>query len=133
MNPTVLLVDDDRNLLSGLARVLRNQPYDIMLAENAADAKRVLQAHDIQVVVSDECMPGQKGTEFLSWVAEHFPGIIRIVLTGTPSAETAMRAVNDCRVFRFLTKPCREWDLAMAIHDGLEEQRSLCTQNAFSS
>ena len=130
MKPTVLLVDDDRNLLSGLARVLRNQPYDIMLADNAADAKRVLKTHDIHVVVSDECMPGQRGTEFLSWVARDFPDIIRIVLTGTPSAETAVRAVNDCRVFRFLTKPCREWDLAMAIHDGLEEQDSLCSPDA---
>ena len=120
MTPTVLLVDDDKNLLQGLMRALRSQPYTLLTANSAEEAAFLLKSNTIDVVVSDECMPGMRGTDYLKWVAKNFPETVRILLTGKPSPDTAVRAVNQGQVFRFLTKPCRDWDLAMAIRDALD-------------
>ncbi len=120
MTPTVLLVDDDKNLLQGLMRALRSQPYTLLTANSAEEAAFLLKSNTIDVVVSDECMPGMRGTDYLKWVAKNFPETVRILLTGKPSPDTAVRAVNQGQVYRFLTKPCRDWDLAMAIHDALD-------------
>lgn len=120
MTATVLLVDDDKNLLQGLMRALRSQPYTLLTANSAEEATFLLKSNTIDVVVSDECMPGMRGTEYLQWVAKNFPKTVRILLTGNPSPDTAVRAVNQGQVFRFLTKPCRDWDLAMAIRDAID-------------
>ncbi len=133
MTPTVLFVDDDKNLLQGLMRVLRSQPYNLLTANSAEEASYLLKTNKIEVVVSDECMPGMRGTEYLKWVAEHFPQTVRILLTGNPSPETAVSAVNEGQVFRFLTKPCRDWDLAMAIRDALDECSAADEQYAKSN
>lgn len=116
----VLLVDDDGNLLSGLCRTLRNQPFALLTARNADEAIEVLKAHRIAVVVSDEKMPGRPGTEMLAWTAKYFPEVVRIVLTGNATSETAVRAVNEARAFRFFNKPVNPAELAMAIRDGIE-------------
>ncbi|MCA9259680.1 MAG: response regulator [Planctomycetales bacterium] len=117
----VLLVDDDVNLLRGLVRVLHRQPYELLTARNAEEAMWIFKSQSIDLVVSDEYMPGMKGTDFLTWVSENFPGVVRILLTGQPSVAAAVSAINSGRVYRFLTKPCSDWDLAMTIQAGLEE------------
>lgn len=116
----VLLVDDDANLLRGVCRALKGQPFQIMTARSAEEALAVVKSHPIGVIVCDERMPGQSGTELLSWVAQHYPEVVRIVLTGHTTPETTMRAINEGRVFRFFSKPCDPTDLAIAIHEGLE-------------
>ncbi len=115
----VLIVDDDVLFLRGLSRVLRNQPFRIITARSAEEAQELLKRWPIHVVVCDQRMPGMSGTSLLAWVAKHFPNTVRIVLTGQPDLPTAMKAINEGHVFRFLTKPCREWDLITAIHEGL--------------
>jgi len=115
----VLIVDDDVLFLRGLSRVLRNQPFRIITARSAEEAQELLKRWPIQVVVCDQRMPGMSGTGLLAWVAKHFPNTVRIVLTGQPDLPTAMKAINEGQVFRFLTKPCPEWDLISAIHEGL--------------
>ena len=116
----VLLVDDDPNLLRGLTRALRGQPFQVLTARSAEEALATVKAHPIGVIVSDERMPGQSGTELLAWIAQNCPEIVRIVLTGHTTPETTMRAVNEGRVFRFFSKPADSVELAMSIRDGLE-------------
>lgn len=116
----VLLVDDDPNLLRGVCRALRSQPFQILTARSAEEAIAVVKAHPIGVIVSDERMPGISGTELCAWVARYYPEIVRIVLTGHTTPETTMRAVNEGRVFRFFSKPCNPAELAFSIQDGLE-------------
>jgi DNA-binding NtrC family response regulator len=118
----VLFVDDEPNVLYALLRTLRQQPYTIITARTADEATMILKSHAVDLVVADENMPGMQGTEFLAWVARHFPHVVRIVLTGQPSVPTTLRAINDAHVFRFLTKPCDDVKLAMAIRDGLAQR-----------
>ena len=120
MTQTVLLVDDDANLLHGLTRVLRNQPCRLFTAHSAEEAIDILKAHPVDLIVSDEYMPGMPGTEFLSWVAQQLTEVVRIVLTGQPNVPSLVRAINEGQVFRFLTKPCNDVELALVIREGLD-------------
>ncbi len=118
----VLLVDDEPNLLRALSRSLRQQPYRINTARSAEEAMDILKAHRVDLIVSDEQMPGISGTKFLSWVADNFPEVPRIILTGQPSVPSALRAINEGGVYRYFTKPCDIVELALAIRQGLEEK-----------
>ena len=126
----ILLVDDDYNLLRGLTRALRDQPYEILTARTADEAKDVVQRWPVSLVVSDEQMPGMSGTDFMAWIANHCPDVVRIVLTGNGTPETAMRAINEGHVFKFFTKPCEVVELAMSIREGLEAREQLLAATA---
>ena len=125
MEHTVLLVDDDANVLHGLARVLRQQPYQLQTARSGDEAIAILKAHSVDVIVSDEQMPGISGSDLLAWVANNYPHVMRIVLTGHATAKTAIRAVNEGKVYHFFTKPCDEIELALTIRRALEEKDEL--------
>jgi len=122
MNHIVLLVDDDENVLHGLARALRRQPYQLYTARSGEEAMSILKAHPVDVVVADEQMPGMSGSELLAWIARSYPEVMRIVLTGRATAETAIRAINEGAVYHFFTKPCHEVQLALTIRKALEEK-----------
>lgn len=121
--PTVLLIDDDVNILHGLTRALRRQPYRFLTARSAEEAMLVLKQWPVDVIVCDEQLPGMRGSDLLIWAAQHIPDVARIVLTGRADVETALKAINEGRVFRFFTKPCNEIDLAIAIGEAIELRR----------
>jgi len=125
MARTVLLVDDDANLLGALQRALRREPYAIRVAESAAAAFETLRHHAVDVVISDEGMPGMSGTEFLTRVHAEHPDTIRIMLTGQASLELAVQAINEGHVYRFFAKPCNPAELAVAIRQGLLQRALL--------
>ncbi len=120
MSHTVLLVDDEPNVLAGLARVLHKESYTILTAQSAEEAARVLETASVDVIVTDEEMPGMSGTEFLARLAAERPDTVRIVLTGRPTLPAALRAINEGKVYHFFTKPCNEIDLAITIRRALE-------------
>jgi two-component system, probable response regulator PhcQ len=117
----VLLVDDDEAALA-LAAALGDAPYETLTARSAAEALKVLEREDIQVVVSDEWMPGMRGVELLAQVAKEYPYIVRILLTGDPQLDAAVRAINEGEIFRFLTKPCSPAMLDQVIREALIRQ-----------
>lgn len=121
MQPTVLLVDDDHNLRIGLVRALRKQPYQILTASSAAEAMMCMKCSPVHVIVSDDQMSGMSGVDLLTWVAQHFPGTARMMLTGKATATSAIKAINDANVFRYFTKPCNVVDLALAIRQALDQ------------
>jgi response regulator RpfG family c-di-GMP phosphodiesterase len=118
----VLLIDDDRNVLHALSRALRPQAYRLYTATSAREAMMVLKAHKVDVVVSDEQMPGMRGSELLTWAAEHCPDIARIVLTGHATTDNVLRAINEGHVYQFFTKPCDPLHLNTAISKALERK-----------
>lgn len=122
MKHRVLIVDDEPRVLSGLQRALRREPYDIVAVTSAAEALDVMAGSPIDAVVSDHDMPGMTGTVFLSHVAESYPDTIRFMLTGKPSLDVAVKAVNEGSVRRFFTKPCDDVELAIAIRQALEQR-----------
>lgn len=102
--------------------MLRGSRYRVVAAEDAATALELMSQEAFDVVISDEQMPGMKGTEFLTIVAREYPGTPRILLTGHASVEVAKSAINDGAIFRFLEKPCDTENLRRAVSDALEQR-----------
>jgi DNA-binding NtrC family response regulator len=122
MTKTILLIDDEANVLSSLSRSLHKEDYRIFTARSADECVHILKAHPVDLVVSDEMMEGMRGTDFLHWVATFFGDIPRILLTGHLSAEVEDRAVNKCNVYRAFSKPCNIDELSQAIRGALEQK-----------
>jgi DNA-binding NtrC family response regulator len=120
MKQTVLLVDDDPHLLSALRRALRSEPYEVLLAETAGAALWLLASARVDVLVTDQRMPGMSGAEFLAKVRAEYPHVISIMLTGHADLATAISAINAGEVYRFFTKPCDAGSLAAAIRQALQ-------------
>ena len=117
---TVLLVDDDPHLLAALRRALRHEPYEVVLAETADAALWLLGTTAVDVLVTDQRMPGMSGAEFLTKVRAEHPHVISIMLTGHADLATAISAINSGEVYRFFTKPCEVGSLALAIRQALQ-------------
>jgi response regulator RpfG family c-di-GMP phosphodiesterase len=120
--PPILLVDDEAAILDGLRRQLR-RTFTVHTATNGAEALRLLESEQITVVVSDMRMPEMDGATFLSHVRRHDPHIVRILLTGNADAESAIAAVNQGQISRFLTKPCPPEVLAAELGRAVELHR----------
>lgn len=102
----ILLIDDEPNILQAYKRILRRD-FDIYTAESGREALELLKREgEFAVIVSDMRMPEMNGIEFLSKTQQMFPDSIRIMLTGDAGQQAAMDAVNEGKIFRFLTKPC---------------------------
>jgi len=119
----ILLVDDETHVTDALARHFPKQEYRIHKASSAAEAYGILDRVAVDVVVSDERMPGESGSEFLANVRRRFPKSVRIILSGQASLEAAIRAINEGEVYRFFLKPCDPTDLIFTIRRALEHQR----------
>ncbi len=105
---TLLLVDDESNILRALTRMLRRDGYKILTASSGKEGLEVVNDNpDIKVIISDQRMPEMSGTEFLSQVKEISPSIIRIILSGFSDLNTITEAINKGEIFRFISKP---WD-----------------------
>lgn len=115
----ILLVDDERYVASAFQRALSDGPYEVEIATTAADALRRLEQGPIDVVVSDENMPEMRGAELLSIVRQRFPSTVRVMMTGDPTLDSAVRAINVGGVFRFLRKPCGIDELRACIDEAL--------------
>lgn len=107
MNKTILLVDDERPILKSLSRLLEDTDFDILQASNGQDALELIKNHNVAVIVSDNMMPGMSGVDLLSTVKNISPDTIRILLTGYADLDTALKAINESSVYKFVTKP---WD-----------------------
>jgi len=115
--PTLLLVDDEENILNALVRMLRRDGYRILTATGAEDALDVLGRHDVQVVISDQRMPGVSGTELLSKVKDMYPHTVRMVLSGYTDLAAVTAAINQGSIYKFLTKPWNDEELRLQIRD----------------
>ncbi len=123
MNERVLFVDDDPQILSAFKRGLRKR-FDLQTAEGpAAGLKAIEEDGEFAVVVSDQQMPEMDGISFLRKVKAKNPLTVRMMLTGNADQQTAMEAVNEGHIFRFMTKPCAPDDLAKAVEAAKEQYR----------
>lgn len=118
----MLLVDDEQNVLHALARVLRRDGYVIHTATSADEGFDLLAQHRIQVVISDQRMPGTSGTEFLSKVKEMYPDTVRIILSGYTDLATVTDAINRGAIYKFLTKPWNPDELRELILEAFRRQ-----------
>lgn len=121
----VLFVDDDKNILNSLRRLLRKEPYDLLTAESGSEGLQCLAERPVQVVLSDERMPGMSGIEFLRRVKDEYPETVRVVLSGYADVAVVVESINKGSVYRFLAKPWNDDELKAVIRQCFEHHRIL--------
>ena len=119
---TLLLLDDEENILRALTRLLRRDGYKILTATNAREAFELLGRHEVHVVISDQRMPDISGTEFLSQVRALYPDTVRLVLSGYTDLRTVTEAINRGAIYKFLTKPWDDEELRREIREAFRTQ-----------
>lgn len=117
---SVLLVDDEPLILSSLRRLLRNQPYDLLLAESGEQALQLLESRPVDLVVSDARMPNMDGAALLAEIHRRSPETIRILLTGHADLPTIAKAINEGRIHHYLSKPWNDDELLLTLRQSLE-------------
>ncbi|MBI5799632.1 MAG: response regulator [Verrucomicrobia bacterium] len=128
MTEKILCVDDEANVLAGFQRGLRRQ-FQIETAEGGEPALALLEkGGPFAVIVSDMRMPGLTGLQLLQRVRQRWPDTVRVMLTGNADQQTAMDAVNEGNIFRFLTKPCPPDRLATTLTAALEQHRLITAE-----
>jgi FixJ family two-component response regulator len=119
----ILMVDDESSVLDGYQRMFHNE-FQIATAAGGAAALKALQATGpYAVVVSDMRMPEMDGARLLAKIKLLAPDTVRLMLTGNADIQTAVSAVNEGSIFRFLTKPCNKETLGKALTAGLLQYR----------
>lgn len=121
MSQKILCVDDDPNILQGFQRQLRKQFHIETATGGAEGLETIASSGAFAVIVSDMRMPGMDGIQFLSAVRERAPDSVRIMLTGNVDQQTAIDAVNEGQIFRFLTKPCSPKNFANTLVAGVRQ------------
>jgi DNA-binding NtrC family response regulator len=123
MAEKILLVDDDNSVLDGYRRSLSRE----FVLETALGGQQALQlatdSGPYAVVVSDMRMPGMDGIQVLSKIKALSPDTIRVMLTGNADMETAVNAINEGSIFRFLNKPCSKEVMAKTLTAALVPYR----------
>jgi len=133
MSRKLLLVDDDLNILHGYKRQLRKR-FQIDTASGGKEGlEAVVKDGPFAVIVSDMQMPEMDGIQFLTAVRQVAPDSVRMMLTGNADQKTAMEAVNDGRIFRFLTKPCSPEAFTKALEVGIEQYRLITAERELLS
>lgn len=133
MSERILCVDDDPNILQAYQRALRKQ-YHIDSALGGEEALATVTSQGpYAVVVADMQMPGMNGVQFLARVKELAPDTVRMMLTGNADQQTALEAVNQGHIFRFMTKPCPPETFAKVLDAGIAQYRLVTAEKELLS
>ncbi len=117
---TILCIDDEENILSAIRRVLRVEGYNIITSTDALEGLAILEGNNVQLVISDQRMPGMSGTEFLATVRERFPDVVRIILSGYTDIDAITESINRGHIYKLLLKPWNDQALKMEIKQAFE-------------
>jgi response regulator RpfG family c-di-GMP phosphodiesterase len=123
MAEKILLVDDDNNVLDGYRRSLSRE-FQLETALGGKQAlKLAAENGPYAVVISDMRMPEMDGIHLLSSIKADWPDTVRIVLTGYADMDSAIQAINEGSIFRFLNKPCSKEVMAKTLTAALVQYR----------
>ncbi|MEE9607368.1 MAG: response regulator [Myxococcota bacterium] len=116
--PSLLLVDDEARILSALRRTLRREGYEILTAETPDEALRVLGQRPVDLVLSDQKMPGMSGLQLLAEAARRRPDAARVLITGWTEA-IPREELDRLGVRALITKPWDDADLKRTLRQAL--------------
>jgi len=118
---SLLVIDDEVNILSAIKRTLSRSGYQIFTANHANEAFEILAKHQIGVVLTDQQMPDILGTELLEKVRHMFPNTVRIMLTGHANLQSVTQAINQGAIYKFLVKPWDNDELEKTVLEAFEK------------
>jgi len=121
---TLLLVDDEENIISSLRRLLRGEPYALLTCNDGETALQLLEQQPVDLVISDARMPGMDGATLLAEVQQRWPNCLRILLTGYADLSTTVKAINQGQIYRYISKPWDDNELKLIIRQALAFQHS---------
>ena len=119
MRQAVLLVDDEKSVRTALKRTLRRSNYDCYEAASGQQALEILKTQKINLVLSDQRMPGMSGTELLKIVKDKHPSIKRIMISGHSSFDDLNEAINEASILQFIQKPWRNEELLKVVDEAI--------------
>jgi response regulator RpfG family c-di-GMP phosphodiesterase len=128
MSTRVLLVDDEPNVLTALRRTVADLWETEIATSGAAALSTLREGPPFSVVVADQKMPGLSGVEVLAEVAKFAPNTVRVMLSGNADKQTAVDAVNQGKVFRYLSKPCDDQELIQTLTAAIEQYELLTSR-----
>src|SRR4030065_2096004 len=120
MERTLLLVDDEQNILSSLGRLFRRDGYRVLTANGGSEGLALLAENKVGVILSDQRMPEMSGSEFLSKVTALYPDTVRIMLSGYTDLASVTDAINRGAIYKFLPKPWEDELLRENVREAFE-------------
>lgn len=123
MHETIMIVDDEPNILNALGRLFRREGFNVITAESGEAGLELIRKNEVAVVISDQRMPGIDGVEFLQQLMVLSPDTIRFMLTGYADMKSVLDAINRGEVYRFITKPWDDEKLKEVVSEALEKYR----------
>lgn len=125
---TILIVDDEQPIINALCRLLRPDGYSILCATNAMEGLEILAQNEVDVVLSDQRMPGMTGVEFLRRAKAIHPDAVRMVLSGHADLQSVTDAINEGAIYKYITKPWDRDRLRNLVRDAFR-QKELAREN----
>ncbi len=124
---TILLLDDDSDVITSLSSLLDLETdHNVLTFTSANEAAEVIETHEIDLAIVDYLMPGaMDGIDFLVALKKKQPYSIRMILTAYADKETAIKAINDVGLYKYLEKPWDNNQLLQIIQEGLEKRALL--------
>ena len=110
MKYNILVTDDEIDNLQLFKRTLRSN-YNVFLANSGFEALEILKSNKIDMIISDQKMPGMDGVELLKKTLNYAPDAVRILITAYTDSSSLIRAINEGKIHRYLRKPWNANDL----------------------
>lgn len=123
----LLVVDDEPDICDSIRDLLRRR-YRVLTAQGADEGYRLLQSHEVHMVMTDQRMPRVTGVELLTRVRAQYPRAVRMLFTGYADVDSVIAAINHGHVYRFLKKPWDPAELEAAVDDAAAEHDRLVAQ-----
>ena len=118
--PTLLVVDDEVDVLESLRHQF-HRTYRVLTSSSGAEAIALLEANDVEVLLTDQRMPGMPGDVLLRQARQLKPDTIRMLFTGYADIQAVINAVNEGHIFRYILKPWDTAELEGIIRQGIEQ------------
>jgi len=116
----IQLVDDERNILSALRRLLKPEGWEVHTYDNVEEALGGLLEHEYAVIISDYRMPTADGVTYLQFAKQRQPDATRLVLSAYGDRESMIKAINQAEVHRYLSKPWEDHEVVTAIRSAID-------------
>jgi response regulator RpfG family c-di-GMP phosphodiesterase len=125
---TLLVVDDEPDVCDSVHDLLRRE-FTVLKARSAQEGYRLLQEHEVHIIMTDQRMPQVTGVELLTKVRRGHPHAVRMLFTGYADLEAIIAAINQGHIYQFLKKPWQPEELEAAVRDAAEEYDRLVEQS----